>query len=84
MLIISDLNMPCMTGLELLAWTKEQPDLRQIPFFLMSSSNSPADRCKARDLGAEDHLFKSSMSRQLLETVQAVVHDHSLQDAMSR
>src|SRR5688572_6797734 len=37
-LIVSDLNMPKMTGLELLAWIRKREELRRVPFFLLTSS----------------------------------------------
>jgi two-component system, chemotaxis family, response regulator Rcp1 len=75
-LVISDLNMPCMNGLELLAWFKGQPHLRRIPFVLMTDSTSPRDRHRARHLGADGFVVKPSEFIELIRTVQQVAERH--------
>src|SRR6266536_970918 len=45
--LILDLKMPRMSGLELLAWVREHPEYRVIPTIIMSSSRLEADVEKA-------------------------------------
>jgi CheY-like chemotaxis protein len=59
-LIVSDLKMPRMNGLELLAWIRDQDHLRRIPFVMLSSSNSEKDVTAAEGLGAADYQVKPS------------------------
>ena len=57
-LVISDLKMPGMDGLELLAWAKSQPELCRIPWVILSSSSDRADIHSAHLLGANDYRVK--------------------------
>ena len=59
-LIVSDLKMPQMNGLELLAWVRQQDDLSGIPFVMLSSSNVQKDVTAAEKLGATDYQVKSA------------------------
>lgn len=59
-LIILDLRMPRMSGLELLAWLHDRPHLRSIPTVVMSSSSSSSDIQKAYALGAHTYTVKPS------------------------
>ena len=59
-LIVSDLKMPQMNGLELLAWVRQQDDLSGIPFVMLSSSNVQKDVTAAEQLGATDYQVKSA------------------------
>jgi CheY-like chemotaxis protein len=56
-LIVSDLKMPRLSGLELLKWVRGQPSVAQLPFVILSSSNAPQDREAAREAGADDFLI---------------------------
>src|SRR5688572_29821880 len=51
-LIISDLSMPRMDGLELIRELKRDPEMRRIPIAIITSSNVPNDRQHALDAGA--------------------------------
>jgi CheY-like chemotaxis protein len=57
-MIILDLKMPRMTGLELLAYLQQHPELRVIPTIVMSSSQIQEDIEKAYDLGANTYMVK--------------------------
>src|SRR5947209_2817525 len=46
-LIISDLKMPRMNGLELLRWARQQPIIKRIPFILLSGYGSASDVTEA-------------------------------------
>jgi CheY-like chemotaxis protein len=71
-LIVSDLKMPRLTGLELLAWARRDPLLAKIPFVLLTSSSSYTDRECARALGADEYLVKPSSYHDLLALVEGL------------
>ncbi|HEY0654336.1 MAG TPA: response regulator [Chryseosolibacter sp.] len=56
--IYLDLNMPVMNGLEVLKEIKGDPRYRDIPTFILSTSQNPNAEVQARDLGAEEYLKK--------------------------
>jgi two-component system chemotaxis response regulator CheY len=57
-LIITDLVMPEMTGLELLGYVRRHDTLRQIPVIMLTSQGDETDRRKALALGVNDYLVK--------------------------
>jgi CheY-like chemotaxis protein len=70
-LIILDLRMPRMSGLELLAWLRDRPSLRNIPTIVMSSSSSTQDIQQAYALGAHTYTVKPSDFGSLVRLVKA-------------
>ena len=52
-IIISDVEMPKMTGYELCSAVKGDPELRSIPFILLSTLSEPQDIIKGLHCGAE-------------------------------
>src|ERR1700710_2199569 len=56
--LLLDLKMPRMTGMELLAWIQEHPDFKVIPTIIMTSSKQESDIDKAYHLGANTYMTK--------------------------
>ena len=65
-LIISDLKMPRMNGLELLRWARRQPFIKRIPFILLSGSGSSRDVTSAYDNFANSYHVKPSRLEDLV------------------
>jgi CheY-like chemotaxis protein len=57
-LIVSDLNMPQMNGLELLDWVRHQDAFSKVPFVILSSSSADRDVQSAHALGADHYQVK--------------------------
>ena len=57
-LILLDLNLPRKDGREVLAEIKGEPDLRQIPVMILSTSTRPEDVDNAYDLHANSYISK--------------------------
>lgn len=57
-LILSDIDMPGMTGFELCRTLNESPKYSNIPFVIYSSSESEGDIEKAYALGAKGYIIK--------------------------
>jgi two-component system response regulator len=77
-MVLSDLKMPLLNGLELLAWFKHQPGESAIPFVLMTSSDAQSDRDRACENGADDYLLKPSRFEDLVKAVASVWERHSI------
>ena len=71
-LILLDLKLPRMSGLEVLAWLRQQPGLKRIPVVVLTSSNEPADVNRAYDLGSNSYLVKPGGQEEMLELVKAL------------
>ncbi len=73
-LILSDIMMPHMNGLQLLEKTREYEDLKKIPFFIITSLTQKEHAEKAQSLGAAAYVAKDQHTiKELLEKVSQVV-----------
>jgi CheY-like chemotaxis protein len=59
-LILLDLKLPRVNGLEVLRWLRQQPALRELPVLVLTASDHPADLEQARELGANAYFIKPS------------------------
>jgi two-component system chemotaxis response regulator CheY len=57
-LVISDVNMPDINGLELLQFIRKNDQHRETPVLLISTQSSERDRERALALGADGYLIK--------------------------
>lgn len=57
-LVLLDIRMPKVDGLEVLRQLKEDPDLRTIPTIVLSSSDRPEDINAAYELGSNSYVTK--------------------------
>lgn len=71
-LLLLDLKIPRKSGLEVLAWLKEQPGLHRLPVVVFTSSREESDIQRAYDLGANSYLVKPVNFNALLEIVQTL------------
>ena len=69
-LVISDINMPDINGLELLAFVRRSDVHRATPVILISTQSSEKDRQRGLILGANAYLVKPFTSEQLATEVQ--------------
>ena len=57
-LIVTDLKMPRMGGIDLLTWMQTRPEFRLIPVLVLTSSNDHADIANAFGHGAKGYMIK--------------------------
>lgn len=57
-LILLDLNLPKMGGIEFLKQLRADPALRSLPVIVLTSSNEPRDRAAAFEYDVEDYIVK--------------------------
>lgn len=65
-LILLDMLMPKLSGIQTLEILKKEERTRNIPVIILSNSSIEADKQKAADLGAVGYLVKASLSLQEL------------------
>jgi two-component system, chemotaxis family, chemotaxis protein CheY len=68
-LIITDINMPDINGLELINFVKNNINYRNIPLIVVTTEGSDRDRQKGMALGADEYLVKPIDPDQLQDIV---------------
>jgi two-component system chemotaxis response regulator CheY len=68
-LIITDINMPDINGLELVSFARHSAAYRSIPLVIVSTEGSERDREKGLGLGADAYLVKPFTPDMLREVV---------------
>jgi len=71
-LLLLDINMPLVSGLDVLRWVRSQPALHTLPTLVLSSSSQTADIRAAYELGANGYLVKPSALEKLVVMVTAI------------
>lgn len=69
-LIISDMFMPVMDGVEMIRRLRTKPEFKQLPIIASSASAYESDRQKSREAGCDDFLPKPIVTEHLLEKLQ--------------
>jgi CheY-like chemotaxis protein len=71
-LLLLDLKMPKVNGLEVLRQMKEAPELADIPVVMLSSSCEELDLEKARQLGASAYVVKPVRFKDFVDAVKTI------------
>jgi CheY-like chemotaxis protein len=71
-LILLDLNMPRKDGREALAEIKADPELRQIPVVILTTSKSDEDVYRSYDLGVNSYIVKPVTFEALVDILQTL------------
>ncbi|GAB1420049.1 adenylate/guanylate cyclase domain-containing protein [Anaerolineales bacterium] len=69
-LVISDINMPGMSGIEVCRRLKADPETNSIPIIMLTALSDIDSRVEALNLGADDYLTKPYSPRELLARVE--------------
>jgi CheY-like chemotaxis protein len=70
-MIVLDINMPRMNGLELLRRIREHERLRDIPVFVLTTSGADSDRLDAMHLRVSGYIVKSDLGAGLQRAFQS-------------
>lgn len=72
-LVLSDLEMPEMDGLELLKKVKENPSLQNIPFIILSARDDEKIYEEIKSLGADDFIVKPGTAEVFTEKLSKLI-----------
>ncbi len=72
-LIILDLNLPVLGGLEVCRILRQRSDARHLPIIMLTARSSEGDRVTGLELGADDYVTKPFSLRELAARVKAVL-----------
>lgn len=68
-LVLCDWEMPEMSGLELLTWCREQPQMKTMPFIMVTSRGDKENVVQAIQAGVSDFVGKPFTNEQLMTKV---------------
>src|SRR2546423_3109939 len=71
--IVLDLMLPGMNGMELCRRLRRENQTRRTPIIMLTAKTSEADRVAGLDLGADDYIAKPFSVRELVARVRAVL-----------
>jgi len=71
-IILLDLNMPRMNGIEFLRVVKKDPVLRRIPVVVLTTSRDEQDKMDSFDLGVAGYMVKPVDYQQFVEVVKTI------------
>ncbi len=57
-LVLLDLNLPRLSGFDVLRWIRQDVGSRRLPIVVLTSSDEPSDISEAYDLGANSYVVK--------------------------
>jgi DNA-binding response OmpR family regulator len=72
-LIVLDLMLPGMSGMELCRRLRREPQTRRTPIIMLTARTSETDRVAGLELGADDYITKPFSLRELVARVRAVL-----------
>jgi DNA-binding response OmpR family regulator len=72
-LILLDLNLPVLSGLEICRIIRARPATAHVPIIMLTARTSESDRVTGLDVGADDYVTKPFSLRELAARVRAVL-----------
>ncbi len=72
-LIVLDLNLPVLSGVEVCRIVRARPATSHIPIIMLTARASESDRVTGLELGADDYITKPFALRELVARVRAVL-----------
>jgi two-component system, OmpR family, alkaline phosphatase synthesis response regulator PhoP len=87
-LILLDLNLPVLSGLEVCRILRARPNTAHVPIIMLTARTSESDRVTGLDVGADDYITKPFSLRELAARVRAILRrgagDHSRKELVYR
>lgn len=72
-LVILDLMLPGLSGLELCKLLRERPQTAQLPILMLTAKAGEADKVVGLEVGADDYLAKPFSPREMVARVRAIL-----------
>ncbi len=74
-LVLTDLNMPYMDGLELVKTLKADPNWAHIPVLMVTTEKDETEKEKALKIGASAYLIKPVTSEVISQSIKTILQD---------
>ena len=72
-LLITDLNMPGMNGIELIKAVRQLPDYKFLPILFLTTESQQSRKLEAKAAGASGWIVKPATADELLNTIKLVI-----------
>ncbi|HTI43985.1 MAG TPA: response regulator transcription factor [Vicinamibacterales bacterium] len=72
-LIVLDLNLPVLSGVEVCRILRARPETAKVPIIMLTARSTESDRITGLDVGADDYITKPFSLRELAARVRAVL-----------
>ncbi len=80
-LVLMDIQLPEVSGLDITKWLKEDDELKSIPVIAVTAFAMKGDEQKIREGGCEDYISKPISVIKFIETVQKYLVPVAVEDA---
>ncbi len=74
-LVLSDLNMPYMDGLEFVKSLRANPDTVELPVVMVTTEADPEEKEKAMKAGANGYMIKPVTAEMVAENIKKIMKD---------
>lgn len=83
-LVLLDMRMPGISGLDVLDWIRGHPDLRYTRVVLLTAAASNDEKVQALSAGADDYITKPYYMQELLARVKTILRTQQLEKQLHR
>lgn len=83
-LVLLDMRMPVLSGLDVLSWIRQHPDLQYTRVVLLTAAASSHDKVEALSTGADDYITKPYYPQELLARVKTILRTQQLEKQLQR
>ena len=78
-LVMLDMRMPRVSGLDVLSWIRQHPDLHYTRVIMLTATASTKDKLEAFSAGADDYITKPYYPQELLARVKTILRSRQLE-----
>ena len=83
-LVLLDMRMPGMSGLDVLDWIRSHPDLQYTRVVLLTAAAGSQEKVQALSAGADDYITKPYYMQELLARVKTILRTQQLEKQLQR
>ncbi len=83
-LVLLDMLMPVLSGLDVLGWIRRHPQLKYMRVVLLTAAAGSREKVQALSAGADDYITKPYSARELLARVQTILRTQKLEKQLQR
>lgn len=83
-LVLLDMRMPAMSGLDVLDWIRGHAEMRYLRVVLLTAASGSQEKVQALSAGADDYITKPYYPRELLARVKTILRTQQLEKQLQR